>query len=150
MVRILVTLVIYLISIIGYGQSNMTEVSKSLDEANYKIDVEINRIGSDNGMVYFAIYNSANNFVNKKPLNGGGVKVKDGKVKMTFENLKPGVYAVTCYHDANNNGKMDFDDNRMPLEDYGATNNVMNYGPPRFDAAKFELKNKDLTFEIIF
>jgi uncharacterized protein (DUF2141 family) len=36
----------------------------------------------------------------------------------------------------------------MPLEDYGATNNVMNYGPPQFNDAKFELKDKDLTFEI--
>ena len=45
---------------------------------------------------------------------------------------------------------MDFENNGMPLEDYGATNNVMNYGPPRFEDAKFELKDKDLTFEIKF
>jgi len=150
MVRILVTLVIYLISIIGYGQSNMTEMSKPLDEANYKVDVEINRIGSDKGIVYFALYDSPDNFINRKPLKVLHKKVKNGNVNVVFENLKPGIYAVSCYHDANNNGKMDFEDNGMPLEDYGATNNIMNYGPPRFEDAKFELKNKDLTFEIKF
>ena len=150
MVRILITLVIYLISIVGYAQSSIQTMTNSDKEGALKVVVEINGIGSDNGMVYFAIYNSESNFSNKKPINGGGVKVEGGKVKMTFDHLKPGVYAVTCYHDANSNGKMDFETNGMPLEDYGATNNVMNYGPPRFNDAKFELKDKDLTFEIKF
>lgn len=150
MVRILVTLVFYLISIIGYGQSNDTQMSKHLDKSNHKIDVEINRIISDKGIVYFALYDSQDNFINRKPLKVLNKKVENNSVKVIFENLKPGVYAVSCYHDANNNGKMDFENNGMPLEDYGATNNIMNYGPPRFEDSKFELKNKDLTFEIKF
>ena len=150
MVRILITLVIYLTSVIGHAQLNKSKMTSSDKEGVLKVIVEINGIGSDNGMVYFAIYNSESNFSNKKPVNGGNVKVEGGKVKITFDHLKPGIYAVTCYHDANNNGKMDFETNGMPLEDYGATNNVMNYGPPRFNDAKFELKDKDLTFEIKF
>jgi uncharacterized protein (DUF2141 family) len=43
---------------------------------------------------------------------------------------------------------MDFELNGMPLEDYGMTNNVMTYGPPQYSDGKFELRNKDLTFEI--
>ena len=70
--------------------------------------------------------------------------------KENFENLKPKTYAVVCYHDSNENGKMDFQDNGMPIEDYGATNNIFNYGPPQFSDAKFELIDKDLTFEIKF
>jgi len=150
MVRILITLVIYLISIVGHAQSSTSEMTSSKKEGELKVSVEINSIGSDNGMVYFAIYNSESNFSNRKAVNKDGVKVADGKVKITFDHLKPGVYAVTCYHDSNNNGKMDFETNGMPLEDYGATNNVMNFGPPRFNDAKFELKDKDLTFEIKF
>ncbi len=150
MVRILVTLVFYLISIIGYGQSNDAQLSKPLDESNYKVDVKINRIVSDNGIVYFALYDSQDNFINRKPRKVLQKKIENNSVKVVFENLKPGIYAVSCYHDANNNGKMDFENNGMPLEDYGATNNIMNYGPPRFDDAKYELKNKDLTFEIKF
>jgi uncharacterized protein (DUF2141 family) len=150
MVRILITLVIYLISIVGYAQFSKSKKTNLENNGELKVNVEINNIGSDKGKVYFAIYDSASNFSKKKPINGGDVKVVNGKVKITFDYLKPGVYAVTCYYDTNNNGKMDFENNGMPLEDYGATNNVMNYGPPRFEDAKFELKDKDLTFEIKF
>lgn len=150
MVRILIALVVYLVSIIGHAQTNKADVSGTVEGGELKVSVEINKIGSDNGKVHFAIYDSENNFANKKPLDGARKIVKNGKVEVIFDHLKPGVYAITCYHDANNNDKMDFETNGMPLEDYGATNNVMNYGPPRFSDAKFELKNKDLTFEIKF
>ena len=43
---------------------------------------------------------------------------------------------------------MDFNTNGMPIEDYGSSNNVMNFGPPRFSDAKFVVSDKDLTFEI--
>jgi hypothetical protein len=46
------------------------------------------------------------------------------------------------------NGKLDFSLNGMPLEDYGSSNNVMTFGPPNFEDSKFEVMDKDLTFEI--
>ena len=148
MVRILITLVIYLVSIIGNAQTdNFTELEK---EKDFSINVQINRIISDKGEVYFALYDSEINFNDRKPLKVSNSTIENGKVKIVFNNLETGIYAITCYHDANKNGKMDFETNGMPLEDYGATNNIMNYGPPRFSDAKFELKDKDLTFEIKF
>ena len=38
--------------------------------------------------------------------------------------------------------------NSMPLEDYGLSNNIMTFGPPSFEDSKFEVIDKDLTFEI--
>ena len=150
MVRILITLVIYLVSIIGNAQTdNFTEL-ESEKEKDFSINVQINRIISDKGEVYFALYDSEINFNDRKPLKVSNSTIENGKAKIVFNNLETGIYAITCYHDANKNGKMDFETNGMPLEDYGATNNVMNYGPPRFSDAKFELKDKDLTFEIKF
>lgn len=150
MVRILMTVLVYLISIIGYAQTDGSNDANTKINSGLSVQVEINKIMADKGIVYFAIYDSENNFVNKKPLKVTNNKVEENKVTVTFNHLKPGIYAITCYHDANNNGKMDFANNGIPLEDYGATNNVMNYGPPRFEDAKFELKEKDLTFEIKF
>ncbi len=148
MVRILMTLLIYLIGIIGYAQTNGSNDANTKLNSGQSIQVEINKIMADKGIVYFAIYDSKNNFENKKPLKVTNKKVEGNKVTIVFDHLKPGTYAITCYHDANNNGKMDFANNGIPMEDYGATNNVMNYGPPRFEDAKFVLKEKDLTFEI--
>ena len=45
---------------------------------------------------------------------------------------------------------MDFQDNGMPLEDYGVSNNPMSYGPPQFDAAKFVVADKNVTLVIRF
>jgi len=150
MVRILISLVVYLVSIIGNAQTDNSALLSSEKDNGISIDVEINRIISDKGQVYFALYDSENNFNDRKPLKVSNSTIEKGKAKVVFNNLESGIYAVTCYHDANKNGKMDFENNGMPVEDYGATNNVMNYGPPRFSDAKFELKDKDLTFEIKF
>lgn len=45
---------------------------------------------------------------------------------------------------------MDFQSNGMPLEDYGSSNNVMSYGPPNFEAAKFRVTDKNIVLNIRF
>ncbi len=148
MVRILISVVIYAISLVGNAQSNNSINTGINVEDSFKIDIQINKVSSDQGKIYFGLYNSQENFSSRKPLKSTNVKIVEGKAKVVFENLKPGTYAVTCFHDANDNGKMDFEPSGMPTEDYGMTNNVMSFGPPQFDDGKFELSDKDLTFEI--
>ena len=150
MVKILVTLVVYLVSFIAHSQTNNSENLNFANDTELKIMVEIKKMVSDKGTVYFGLYDSQDNFANRNPLKVSKSTIENGKVHILFDHLKPGIYAITCYHDANDNGKLDFAANGVPVEDYGATNNVMNYGPPRFEDAKFELKDKDLTFEIKF
>ena len=72
------------------------------------------------------------------------------ELAVTFDHVTEGVYSIPCFYDENDNGKIDFNVNGMPLEDYGVSNKVMNFGPPRFSDAKFEVSDKDLTFEIRF
>jgi uncharacterized protein (DUF2141 family) len=38
----------------------------------------------------------------------------------------------------------------MPLESYGASNNVMNFGPPKYEDAKFVVADKNVSLEIRF
>ena len=45
---------------------------------------------------------------------------------------------------------MDFAPNRMPLEDFGASNNNMSFGPPQFENAKFVVADKNVSLEIKF
>jgi len=150
MVRIIITLVIYLISLVGLSQAKEAAELIPVENKGLIINIEINRTSSSNGKVFFALYDSEINFNGRNPLKVLEKEIENDTVKITFDGLTPGTYAITCYHDSNNNGKMDFQENGMPLEDYGATNNVMNFGPPRFHDAKFDLINKDLNFEIKF
>ncbi|MHB0756107.1 DUF2141 domain-containing protein [Polaribacter sp. M15] len=103
---------------------------------------------SNDGKISFALYNK-NNFM-KQPIKGANGKIVDGKSTVTFKDIDPGVYAIICYHDKNNNDKMDFSKQRMPLEDYGASNNYMAFAPPSFENAKFVVSDKDVSLDIKF
>lgn len=113
-----------------------------------KITATVVNVTSDSGKVAFALYDKEN-FM-KVPLQSKEAKIVDGKSSVTFENVEPGDYSVLCFHDKNDNGKMDFEESGMPMEDYGASNNVMSFGPPNFLDSKFSVSNEDVKLEIKF
>ncbi|QNM86132.1 DUF2141 domain-containing protein [Polaribacter haliotis] len=127
----------------------MLSITNSITAQNTQtITVTVVNATSDAGKIGYALY-TKDNFMGK-PIQGKNGKIVNGKSTIVFENVPSGEYAVTCYHDKNNNDKMDFSANRMPLEDYGSSNNVMAFAPPSFENAKFMLKDEDLKLEIKF
>ncbi|WP_397446776.1 DUF2141 domain-containing protein [Polaribacter sp. R77954] len=112
------------------------------------ITATVINITSNDGKVGFALY-SKDNFM-QTPVQGTNGKIVDGKSTVTFKDVAPGEYAIVCYHDKNNNDKMDFSAQRMPLEDYGASNNYMAFAPPTFDNAKFVVSDKNVSLDIKF
>lgn len=121
---------------------------------NYNLNKENNITVSlvnalnDRGTVNFALFNKEN--FRQQPLRAQSAIIKNGLSTVVFENVPIGAYAIICYHDENENNRMDFQENGMPLENYGTSNNPMNFGPPQFDSSKFEVTNKDVTLEIKF
>lgn len=135
----------FLVSIIVV---TMLFLTKTVSAQNKTITVTIENISSDSGKVGYALYNK-DNFM-KTPIMGMESKIVNGKTTVTFKNVAPGEYAITCYHDKNGNGKMDFSANGMPIEDYGTSNNVMNFGPPNFEDSKFTVADKNVSLNIRF
>ncbi|RZN83263.1 MAG: DUF2141 domain-containing protein [Winogradskyella sp.] len=113
------------------------------------ITVTVDNVANNDGVVSMALH-TQNTFMKDAPIQGKTSKIEDNKVTITFENVTSGEYAILGSHDANSNGKMDFRENGMPLEAYGASNNVMNFGPPQFADAKFTVADKDLELNIRF
>ncbi|MFD2567997.1 DUF2141 domain-containing protein [Pseudotenacibaculum haliotis] len=113
-----------------------------------KITATVVNVTSDSGKVAFGLYDK-NGFM-QVPLKSKNAKIVDGKSTVVFEDVEPGEYAIICFHDKNDNDKMDFQENGMPMEDYGASNNVMSFGPPKYDDAKFVVEDKDVSLEIKF
>ncbi len=136
----------------NWGRERVVEVLKSCETANdaktVTITVTVPNIKSKDGVVQFALYNKET-FL-KKPINSKKVKITNNAATVTFSGVKSGVYAITCYHDSNENGKMDFNEHRMPIEDFGASNNKKLMGPPTFETAKFTVKNKSVDLTIRF
>ena len=148
MIRIFITAVLYLISFFSQAQGNSIQESQLNTESNVTIKTIITEMNNDKGTVYFALFTSEEDFDNRNHSQARWVKANTNGVAVTFENVPEGTYAITCFYDENDNGKMDFNTNGMPIEDYGSSNNVMNLGPPMFSDAKFVVSDKDLTFEI--
>ena len=123
-------------------------VGSLLTSVNQEITVTVVNATTDNGKVSFALYDQVT-FM-KTPLKGASAKIIKGKSTVTFKNITQGEYSVICFHDKNNNGKIDFNENGMPLEDYGASNNNMDFGPPSFLDSKFTVIEEDVCLEIKF
>ena len=123
-------------------------ITNIITAQNKTITATVLNISSDKGIVKFALYNKTN--FRLKPLQSEIGNIENGKTTITFKEVAGGEYAIVCYHDKNSNDKMDFQPNGMPLEAYGASNNVMNFAPPRFDDAKFTVVDKNVSLEIKF
>ena len=55
-----------------------------------------------------------------------------------FDPVPPGVYAIACFHDENNNSRLDRGLFGIPTEGTAASNDARGtMGPPSFDKAKF-------------
>ncbi|MBP93081.1 MAG: hypothetical protein CMC55_03060 [Flavobacteriaceae bacterium] len=105
----------------------------------YTVKVTIENPLNAKGHVLIGLH-SADTFMKADGIQSAKVKVIDGQAIASFENVKQGNYAVMVVHDENDNSRMDFEANGMPMENYGMSNNPMLMGPPNFNDAKFELK----------
>ncbi len=67
-------------------------------------------------------------------------RISGGKVVMTFNGLKDGVYAVAIVHDENGNGKLDTNFIGIPAEGVGVSTNPRVIGRPSFEQGQFTVK----------
>lgn len=102
---------------------------------------------STKGKIVMGLYNEAT-FMKAAPIEGLTAEIKDGKAEVTFKNVPAGEYAISIYHDKNDNNTMDFAANGMPLEDYGTSNNDMSFGPPNWTASKFVVADMPINMVI--
>jgi len=116
-----------------------------------QLNVSIDNIKRDSGTVLIALYNSKNSFNNiKEVYREGRAGVKGKKAVFTFEDLPPGEYAISLFHDINNNEVMDKSDAGLPVEPYGFSNNARgNFGPPSYKKAKFTYDGKSMDISIM-
>lgn len=115
---------------------------------NGKLTVAVSGLKSDTGIVKVGLYNSDGTFL-KTTYRNLASEIKNNEVVVTFDNLPAGEYAISTYHDENNNGKLDRNAMGVPSEAYAASNNAKGFmGPPAYKDAKFVV-DKDSKIEII-
>ena len=116
------------------------------------LTVTISGVKNSNGSVAAALFNSEADF-RKTPFSAFRIKASGGPVRFTIQNLPPGKYAMTAYHDENDNGKLDTDLVGAPSEGYGVSNDAREVAaPPQFSKASFDVgdQNKSITVNITY
>ena len=117
----------------------------------YNLVVAVNGIKNRQGEIQISLYNKDGTIPDKELKNyykTKRVKIEGEKTKVLFSNLPKGRYAVSVFHDQNNNHKIDkgfF----MPKEGVGLSNfeTVNLFNLPNFQKASFLLE-QDKTVQI--
>ncbi|WP_109300312.1 DUF2141 domain-containing protein [Aquimarina sp. AU474] len=106
------------------------------------IEVTITNVQTDEGTIMIGLYNAESNFLNK-PYKSISIKANKGPLKASFKNILEGEYAISLYHDQNNNNELDTNFFGIPKEPYGTSNNAKGrFGPPKWVDAKFLVSKK--------
>ena len=128
----------YLIIIVLFSSS----LSMAQEKQGQDIIVHITNFDSNDGKVRLGLFDSEANWLDKS-IMGKVVEIHEKSCSVTFENLPSGIYAISLYHDENDNKKLDTNFLGIPKEDTGSSNNApARFGPPKWKDAKFELKKQ--------
>lgn len=109
------------------------------------IQVDAEKIRSTTGMMACALFNVADGFpdVQAKSFQYIYVSINSGIASCEFKDVAAGTYAVSVFHDENNNKKLDKNFVGMPLEGYGVSNNIRHMmSAPEFKESSFQVNGE--------
>ncbi len=114
--------------------------SFSQDES-FQLVVKVQNIKDVKGTLKLGVYNAEHDFL-KNAVNWGNVSIEGHTVEYVFDGIDKGEYAVSIYHDENDNGELDANFLGIPTEPYAFSNNAKGrFGPPSFEECKFEIQD---------
>ena len=145
--NILIVLIVFLMTSFAFA----SEAQKSTRKIG-QLTVIIVGLENDEGEVKIGLFDSKDSYFEEgEPFRGTSVVIKDRKAECTFKGIPYGTYAIKAYHDKNRNSKLDMNFMGIPNESYGFSNNARgNFGPAKWEDAKFVIKSKNMSMEIIF
>ena len=119
----------------------------SLQTKEYSVSITFHNLSSIKGKIALAVYQPSDDFLSDNPYRSAFITI-DSEQPIFTTTLPRGVYAISLYHDENNNDQLDKSMLGLPQEGYGFSNDVMGlFGPPSFEKASFKINN-DTSFVI--
>ena len=112
--------------------------SAAADPAQAKLTLTVTNIKEHKGALMIAVYDQAG-YDGDKQVAAGMVPVSADTATTTFE-LPAGQYGIKLFQDVDGDGKMGMNPFGMPIEPFAFSNNApAQFGPAKWDAAKFEV-----------
>lgn len=115
------------------------------------LTIEIKDIRSNLGKLQIAVFDQAEAFKNSDINNlyaAFTLPINDKESSITLHNLPKGDYAVTLFHDENNNNDIEMSSMGIPQEGYGTSNAKGKYDDLSFSEATITIEEKNETTEI--
>jgi len=113
-----------------------------------QLEITVKNIKNDKGNVRVGIFTNKESFL-KDVAYGKVVKAGKGELKVIFDDLPPGKYAVSVIHDENENGELDSNMIGIPKEGFGFANDAMGtFGPPGFEKASITVETQKVSINI--
>jgi len=117
--------------------------------AQNTIKVKIINFASDKGVAQIGLFNTETSFLDKV-YKGKEVNIKDQEAVAVFTDIPNGTYAISVFHDKNEDEKLNTFLG-IPTENYAASNNSPSkFGPPKWKDAKFEVRNGKIVKQKIY
>ncbi len=105
--------------------------------------LEISGLQEAEGNLYIAVYDSEDTWLGENTVARQTLSIPDtrnGELVKTEILLPQGEYALSIYHDTNNNGELDTNFIGIPREPVALSNNARpRFGPPKYKNAVFSL-----------
>jgi uncharacterized protein (DUF2141 family) len=123
---------------------------KVSEKAVGKLIIEFSGFDNNYGTVRVALVNDPTKFLGDSPLKAATVEIKETKAIVKFNDLPFGEYAVSAYHDEDNDEELGTGMFGIPTEGYGFSNNARgSFGPAEYEDAKFSIDEPTKTISII-
>lgn len=112
------------------------------------IFVTIEGINHKNGKMMIGLFDNADDFT-ITPVEAFRIPVDNDKsITVEFTDIEYGIYAVSVYHDINENGELDKNMLGIPVEPYGFSNNPRIITGPSYEKSTFTLNKKELNLTV--
>jgi len=115
-------------------------------QAQNTIEVSMSGFESNDGKAMVGLFVKEETFL-RKPEIILSSKIINNKSEVIFTDIPDGVYAISVYHDENDNDKLDLIMGMLPKEDNGTSNNPNTVlGPPKWKDSIFEVKGGEIVY----
>jgi len=133
----LIMIVYFLNPILSNGQKSGT------------IHMTVDGIKDENGTLRIGLFSEQDEFL-EEPSYSRDIKIdQQSEIQTSFENIPHGVYAISVYHDLNDDNILDSNFIGMPKEPVGFSNEHQpKMGPPKFNGAKFILDQEEIILTV--
>ncbi len=116
------------------------------------LTVWVDNVAVDGGQVLVGVFDKAETFP-RAMLRGERAPAMSrdasGRVTIVFTGLAPGRYALSAFHDVDDNGKLNANVMGLPTEPYGFSRDARgNFGPPTFADAAVDVPEAGLTITV--